>query len=435
MKTNLSALKIGENGRYLTYQNGDPFFWLGDTAWELIHRLTLAETQIYFQNRVDKGFTIIQTVILAELDGLTVPNANGDLPLKDLDPCQPNEAYFSHLDQVIALAKEMGLYLALLPTWGDKFNKKWGTGPEVFTPENAKVFGSDLAKRYAKHQHIVWVLGGDRVPQDKEDEAIIEQMAVGIREFDKDSLLTYHPNGGVIASDIFGKSSWLQVDMFQSRHQKNFREYTVVNKARRRQPLRPVINGEPGYENIPNLLNKWNFQRLDASDIRLSAYWSMLSGAAGYTYGCNEVWQMHAANTTPLFGAHLSWQEALDLPGARQMKILRQVFESLPWQQMLTSGKIFSGINWPLTQKKMALTTADQSCILVYQPTGSKIKLNLNKAILKDTSAYWINPHDGEVIAIEGRPSNTFQTPNRLQDWLLLILSQSQKELWQYPRS
>ncbi|WP_339924856.1 DUF4038 domain-containing protein [uncultured Cyclobacterium sp.] len=435
MNTNLSALKIGENGRFLTYQNGEPFFWLGDTAWELIHRLSLADTRVYFQNRVDKGFTIIQTVILAELDGLTVPNANGDLPLKNLDPSQPNEAYFSHLDQVIALAKEMGLYLALLPTWGDKFNKKWGTGPEVFTPENAKAFGADLAKRYAKHQHLVWVLGGDRIPEDKEDEAIIEQMAQGIRAFDKNSLITYHPNGGIIASDIFGKSAWLQVDMFQSRHQKKFREYNFVNKAKSKRPVRPVINGEPGYENIPNLLNKWNFQRLDASDIRLSAYWSMLSGAAGYTYGSNEVWQMHSTNTIPLFGAHLSWQKALDLPGARQMKILRQVFESLPWQEMLTSRKIFSGINWPFTQKKMALTTADQSCILVYQPTGSKIKLSLNKAILKDASSYWINPHDGEVIAHEGKPSNTFKTPNRLQDWLLLILSSGQNEQWQYPRS
>ena len=161
----------------------------------------------------------------------------------------------------------------------------------------------------------------------------------------------------------------------------------------------------------------------------------MLSGAAGYTYGCNEVWQMNATHTTPLFGAHLSWQEALELPGAGQMKILRQVFESLPWQQMHPSRKILSGINWPFTQKKMALATADQSCILVYQPTGSKIKLTLNKSILRDTSAYWINPHDGEVIDIEGKPSKTFQTPNRLQDWLLLILSSEQKEQWQYPRS
>ena len=109
--------------------------------------------------------------------------------------------------------------------------------------------------------------------------------------------------------------------MFQSKHQKNFREYTFVNKARNRQPVRPVINGEPGYENIPNLLNKWNFQRLDAADVRLSAYWSMLSGAAGYTYGCNEVWQMNTAESTPLFGAHLSWQEALDLPGARKLTL------------------------------------------------------------------------------------------------------------------
>ena len=435
MKMNLPALKVGENSRFLVNQNGEPFFWLGDTAWELIHKLSLAETQLYFQNRIEKGFTIIQTVILAELDGLTVPNANGDLPLKDLDPSEPNEAYFNHVDKIIELANEMGLYLALLPTWGDKFNKKWGTGPEVFTPENARAFGASLAKRYAKHQHIVWVLGGDRVPQDKEDEAIIEQMAMGIREFDKDSLITYHPNGGVIASDIFGKSTWLQVDMFQSRHQKNFREYTFVNKARNRQPVRPVINGEPGYENIPNLLNKWNFQRLDAADVRLSAYWSMLSGAAGYTYGCNEVWQMNTAESTPLFGAHLSWQEALDLPGARQMGILRSIFESLPWQQMHATRQIFAGINWPFSPPKLALSTSDQSCLLIYQSTGSKIKLKIKKGILNNSAVYWINPQNGRVTPTKAKGSNTFYTPNRLQDWLLLILSNKQRDQWHYTSS
>ena len=34
-------------------------------------------------------------------------------------------------------ANALGLYVGFLPTWGDKWNKKWGVGPEIFTPENA----------------------------------------------------------------------------------------------------------------------------------------------------------------------------------------------------------------------------------------------------------------------------------------------------------
>ncbi|AEL25366.1 apiosidase-like domain-containing protein [Cyclobacterium marinum] len=434
MKTNLQPLKISPNGRFLTCQDGSPFFWLGDTAWELFHRLSLKETRFYFQNRIDKGFTIIQAVILAELDGLTTPNAAGHLPLKDLDPCQPNEAYFKHVDEVVAMAAEMGLYLALLPTWGDKYNKKWGTGPEVFTPENARTYGEFLAKRFAKYPHLVWVMGGDRAPEDKEDQQIIEQMALGISTFDKTSLITYHPGGGTIASDLFPNASWLQIDMFQSRHQKQFREYRFVNKARSRKPIRPVINGEPGYENIPNLLNKWHFQRLNATDVRLSAYWSMLSGAAGYTYGCNEVWQMHTEKSNPLFGAQMSWDKALDLPGATQVGFLPKLFVKLPWQEMVVSTKVFAGLKWPLHPQKLALTTVDQGCILIYQPRGSKIKTRINRSILNKAEAYWINPQDGKVEALKGRLSNTFQTPNRLQDWLLLIVSGSYQGQWKFQK-
>lgn len=68
---------------------GRPFFYLGDTAWELVHRLTLADAKRYLADRAAKRFTVIQAVIqaviLAEIDGLHAPNMNGDTPLTDND--------------------------------------------------------------------------------------------------------------------------------------------------------------------------------------------------------------------------------------------------------------------------------------------------------------------------------------------------------------
>jgi hypothetical protein len=83
-------------GRYLVTERGEPFFYLGDTAWELFHRLTREEADLYLTDRAAKGFTVIQAVALAELDGLNTPNAYGDTPLHRNDPTQPNEAYFRH---------------------------------------------------------------------------------------------------------------------------------------------------------------------------------------------------------------------------------------------------------------------------------------------------------------------------------------------------
>src|SRR5262245_43840389 len=94
-------LKITENRRYLQYENGKPFFYLGDTAWELFHRLNREEATQYLTDRAQKGFTVIQAVALAQLGGLTVPNPYGDLPLIGGDPAKPNEAYFRHVDFIV----------------------------------------------------------------------------------------------------------------------------------------------------------------------------------------------------------------------------------------------------------------------------------------------------------------------------------------------
>ena len=59
-------LKVSENGRFLVKQDGSPFFYLGDTAWELFHRLDREEADLYLRDRAAKGSTVIQAVVLAE---------------------------------------------------------------------------------------------------------------------------------------------------------------------------------------------------------------------------------------------------------------------------------------------------------------------------------------------------------------------------------
>src|SRR4051812_30056385 len=97
-------LQVTKDGRYLQFKDGKRFFWLGDTGWELFHRLTLPEIKQYLDNRASKGFTVIQAVALAEFDGLRRPNQYGEVPLKNLDPTQPNEKYFKVVDSAIHMA-------------------------------------------------------------------------------------------------------------------------------------------------------------------------------------------------------------------------------------------------------------------------------------------------------------------------------------------
>ena len=83
----------------------------------MLHRLDRDEMVRYMRNRAAKGFTVIQTVILSEIEGLTFPNMEGNLPLEEFDIQRPNEAYFQLVDFAVRKAGEFGLVLALLPTW------------------------------------------------------------------------------------------------------------------------------------------------------------------------------------------------------------------------------------------------------------------------------------------------------------------------------
>jgi len=147
-------LKVSDNRRFLAYEDDRPFFYLGDTAWELFHRSTREEADVYLANRAEKGFTVIQTVALGEFEGVTVKNAYGFLPLVDQDPARPdvkdgqNNDYWDHVDYIVDKAQSLDLFVGFLPTWGDKWNKKWGKGPEIFNPQNAEIYGEWLGKRY-----------------------------------------------------------------------------------------------------------------------------------------------------------------------------------------------------------------------------------------------------------------------------------------------
>ena len=101
LSASAQRLQISKNQRFLVTGDGQPFFWLGDTAWELIHRCDREEVDLYLQHRARQGFNVIHAVALAEIDGLNTPNPYGHTPLINNDPATPNPAYFDHVDYVI----------------------------------------------------------------------------------------------------------------------------------------------------------------------------------------------------------------------------------------------------------------------------------------------------------------------------------------------
>ncbi|MCY2685529.1 glycoside hydrolase family 140 protein [Salinimicrobium sp. TH3] len=418
-------LKLSEDRGYLETENGEPFLWLGDTAWELVHRLNREEVILYLENRQAKEFTVIQTVILAEMDGLNTPNVYGHKPLIEKDPTRLNEEYFKHLDFVLSEAEKNDLYVGLLPAWGDKFNKRWGVGPEIFTPENAEEYGELLGKRYKDYPNIIWILGGDRVPENKQHYNVIRALAKGIQSEDQNHLISYHPSGAKLASDFFDES-WLDIDMYQSGHSSLAKEYQYPQKSMEKTFKRPVINGEARYEDIPDRFwEEESYGRLDETDVRVSAYNSFLGGAAGYTYGSNDIWQMFDQGRIPTLNARLGWKKALDLPGAQQMKYLREFFNSLEWQQMKPAQELIKGSN-PENSGHILAANAPQFA-LFYTPEGQSFQVDLTHLNFEDPKAYWFNPRTGtskEAVKNELLKNDIFKpvSSGKGQDWLLVLL-------------
>ncbi|NJK98691.1 MAG: DUF4038 domain-containing protein, partial [Bacteroidales bacterium] len=218
----LSRIKVDNGGHYLINDKKEPFFWLGDTAWQLFHRLTREEAQEYFRIRSEQGFNVTQIVVLSEFNGISSPNAYGDLPLINKDPSIINEKYFSFIDECIQMAADHSIYVVMLPTWGSNVIPPKGTGPAVFDEINARVFGDILGKRYGIYSNVLWMLGGDREVihhRPVDTRPIWRAMASGIADAAPDPFITFHVTKGPHSTSLsIHNEPWLSMNTMQSGH-------------------------------------------------------------------------------------------------------------------------------------------------------------------------------------------------------------------------
>jgi hypothetical protein len=417
-------LKVSSNQRYLVYADGRPFFYLGDTAWELFHRLTREEADRYLENRAAKGFTVIQAVVLAELDGLRAPNANGDLPFVNNDLQQPNPAYFRHVDAIVEKAASLGLFVGMLPSWGDKVG---AYGNYFINQDNARGYGRFLGERY-KDKPIIWILGGDRMADTTAE--IWTELARGLKQGDGGrGLMTFHPTGGRHSSTWFHNSDWLDFNMIQSGHNPASQNYYNIQLDYNRLPPKPCFDGEPAYEYPPNDMPA--HRAIGEAQVRSRAYWALFSGAHGHTYGTHSIWQMYAPPRTPLWDVHTPWSEAMNLPGANQLSHLKALLFSRPFltrvpDQTTVYSKPEHGPSYATVTRDGTRGRNDASYLMVYFPTHKKIELKTERLSGNKIRAWWFNPRDGAVQnlgELEKRARMEFEPPatSATEDWVLVL--------------
>jgi hypothetical protein len=442
----LPRIRVSDNKRFLVTEEGKPFFYLADTGWELLHRLDRKQAVEYLDKRASQGYNAIQAVALAELDGVTDPNPYGHLPLIDKDPARPaitpganpgdSKAYdyWDHVDYIVDQANARGIYIALLPSWGRWVNNTGKTEESLLTPQNAQKYGEFLGRRYGR-KGIIWILGGDRTATGFEEtwRALARGVAIGVagKEDYEAVLMSFHPRGGETSSTWFHDDPWLDFNMHQTGHglAALTRGWAKIEKDYARAPVKPVIDGEPLYEDHPLAFRaKDNGYSFDAH-VRQRAYWHVFSGSCGHTHGNHSVWQMYAPGRRPVNGPLFYWNEAIHRPGAAQMQYVRRLMESRPYLSRVPDQSLVADA---LDGSDRISATRGDGYAFIYSGNGRKFTVNLGKISGERAKAWWYNPRTGtatetETIANTGTREFTCPSEGFGSDWVLVLDDASKK--------
>ena len=390
-------LKVSQNKRFLC--KDEKFFpYLADTAWTLLQRLTRKEILYYLDKRSSQGFNAVQVSAISELDGLRTPNKEGFLPFVNMDVSRPSEEYFSLLFFLADECEKRGMVLVLLPTWGDKFNKKWGIGPEVFNPQNAYGYGAFLARLVGKRENIIWMLGGDRPIETKMHKTIIDRLAEGLRAGEcVYHLMTYHPCGEASSADFVGRKAYIDFHTVQSSHSFGGFESELMLRRTLEKEKKPCIDSECFYEDFPIDFNtEWGYRLCDR-DIRRRIYKNMIAGAFGHTYGHQSVWCFkNESDAEYIYG----WRDALDRPMAGQMKNINLLSEIVDFTT-IRQEKVCCNANG----------CVGDGFILIYTENCEPFFIDpLKKYSI--SSGLWFNPVDGTCVEAAVNPNhNTASSP------------------------
>ncbi|KAG6614373.1 Phosphatidylserine synthase [Phytophthora cinnamomi] len=391
------AITAPRCGRYLTRTtSGEPFFWQADTAWELTHKLNKTSIDFYLKTRAEQGYNVVQTVVIAELNGTTRANFYGDLPYNNSDTTQPNDAYFQLIDWTVDLAASYGILVALVPVWGRWVNGGWHNDEaSIFNESTAYEWGKYIGDRYPG---LPKILGGDSdcIWARNTSEAMVSYAAdpnvdpatllgpledttdiwVSMRTGVKDAetaqgyepVILFHPTAGWISRpentpEAYGhlmlpkEEDRVSINGVQSGHATpdalgGFTPYTTWDSTKNYELIAkmrdeftgPVLDLENHYEgahdNFKTAFPIWN-----ASQVRTGLYHGVYGGATGFTYGANSVWQMYEPKADLLResdyyspsasqNASGSWRQDIFFEGATQIQYITKPLQNFSSEEL-----------------------------------------------------------------------------------------------------
>jgi hypothetical protein len=250
-------------------------------------------------------------------------------------------------------------------------------------------------------------------------------MARGLRDGSGGSqLVSYHGSGGTSSSTWFHKDEWLDFNSIQSGHGWAAETYRFIARDYGLSPAKPTVDMEPPYENHPTGPRT---PRIDPHQVRQGAYWAMLAGAAGHGYGALDLFHLYKESDGPFpRNGFQPWRKAMAYEGARQVGLMRRLFELRPWYKLVPDQSVLASSRGEGATHVQAARAKDGSFLIAYSPVGRPVGIHMNEVSGEKVKARWYDPREGTwreigVYANTGTRAFTCPSQGPQSDWVLVL--------------
>jgi hypothetical protein len=394
---------------------------VGDSPWEIVTALSNADAAAYFDDRKARGFNtmLIELFEHSTTQAFGTPTLAGVQPFKTALPGSsypdfslPNDAYFAHVDEIVAMAAARGFLVLFTPAYLGYNGGGEGWYQEMVANGTARLtaFGNYVGKRYASSPNVMWVDGGDYNPPDK---TLTRAVANGIKAFDSQHLHTAHARDGYSAMDTWAGEPWLDVDtVYDDFGITNIPVYNRCEREFARVDWKPFFFIEGCYED-----GNCGGEVL----IRDQAYTPMLTGGFGQIFGHGKLWYFPS-----------TWKSLLDSQGTSDMTRLKNLFAPRRWDLLVphTDGSFLTpAASGTSSQRASGAVASDGSFGIAYLPDLRDVTISTAR-FTRSVTARWYDPTNGAFsTAVAGPivPGTSFvihgpgNNSRGKADWVLLL--------------
>lgn len=388
-------IRIAPDGRSFVDSKGSPWFFLGDTQWELFRMFSPLDARAMLETRKSQGVNVFLVMLNGVPEGgnLGLP---GSRPWVDGNVDAIDESYFAHVDSIVDVCAELDAVFIV-----GVYHK---AEADLFTCESAHRYAKFVAARYAEVPNLIWCMYPEGLERYR---GVCRAIADGLREGDGGShLITVHPDPSPASSSFFADEPWIDFNMLQVCVDID-RIHDMVSADFAIQPPVPAIMAEGGYEGI-------QFGKVqNAHGIRKQAYWSHCSGGY-FVYGHND---NYASPTT--------WRSWIGSDGACDLGVFRRIVIDCSrwWNRVPDQYLIVEGVRDSF-ELNTACRADDRSWALVYLSSKSAVRINLLGDASDIYRVVWIDPRNGSTVPAgtqTGSETISYESPVDWEDAVLLF--------------